>query len=119
MSRIGRLNPHFKPAFDGLKIATALIEKILQTNTIIEAYLFGSAAEEKNTADSDLDILLVIPDGLSSKDYYKIVTTPFFSPIAVDWIIKNETDFKKECEIGGVAMIAKHQGKRLWPNGKQ
>ena len=118
MSRISRLNPHFKPAFDGMKIATDLIEKILQTHLLVEAYLFGSAAEEKNTADSDLDILLVVPDGLPPQEYYKIVNAPFFSPIAVDWIIKNETDFKRDCDIGGVAMIAKHQGKRLWPHGK-
>lgn len=118
MSRISRLDPNFKPAFDGLKIATELIEKIATAKPLIEAYLFGSAAENKNTSDSDLDILLVIPDGRDSKDYYQFVNTPFFSPIAVDWIIKSESAFQKESDIGGVAMIAKNQGKRIWPHGK-
>ncbi len=89
-----KLDPDFKPAFNGPLLAQDLIYKISKEFTILKAYLFGSSALAKNTNDSDLDILLVVPDHVDTKSYYKFVNTPFFSTVAVDWIIKTETDFE-------------------------
>lgn len=117
MSRLSRLNPHFKPAFDGFKIANDLLEKLAKSKPIHEAYLFGSAAEGKNSVDSDLDLLIVIPDDAIIKDYYEIVNAPFYSPVAVDWIFTTKVEFEKNREIGGVSRVAFLTGKKVWPNG--
>lgn len=108
-----KLNPHFKPAFDGPKIAQELITQVADSLPLCSAFLFGSAAIGRNTANSDLDILLVVPDEYDIKKYYQFVNKPHFSPVAVDWIIKTASDFEKEKEIGGVAMVAAQTGIEL------
>lgn len=61
MSRLLKLNPNFKPSFDGKAIAQNLIDKLIQNNFIIhKAILFGSAAKGLNDINSDLDIVIVI-----------------------------------------------------------
>lgn len=117
MSRLSRLNPHFKPAFDGFKIANDLLLKLSNAKTVSGAYLFGSAAEGRNSADSDLDLLVIIPNESSVKEYYETVNVPFFSPVAVDWIFITENEFSKNREIGGVSRVAFLTGKKVWPHG--
>lgn len=117
MSRLSRLNPHFKPAFDGFKIAKELLLKLSQSLEISEAYIFGSCAEGKNTENSDLDLLVIIPNESEVKEYYRIVNTPFFSPVAVDWIFVTKEEFLKNREVGGISRVAFITGKRVWSNG--
>jgi hypothetical protein len=112
-----KLDPDFEPAFDGPKMAQDLIYKIPKELPISKAYLFGSAAVAKNTPDSDLDIFLVVPDHLDIKSYYKFVNAPFFSIVAVDWIIKSQTEFESLKLIGGISMIASQNGIELKTNG--
>lgn len=114
-----KLNPNFEPAFDGPSLAKSLISKIADVMPVTKAYLFGSAASGRNTADSDLDILLIVPDGVETKKYYQFVNTPHFSPIAVDWIIKSVSDFEKDRELGGIAMIAAQTGIELKAHGSK
>ncbi len=92
-----------------------MIEKLLLTLSVDQAFLFGSASVGKNTSDSDLDILIVIPDSEIADTYYKSVNKAFFSPVAVDWIIKKKSDFEMEKEIGGVSRVAYLTGKRIYP----
>lgn len=113
MSRLLKLNPHFQPAFSGLQVAKDLgsklrKESLAEKKPILDIYLFGSAAEGKNTIHSDLDLLVVVPDNQQNdiKSYYSIVTKPHFSPYAVDWIFKTESEFNTNKEIGGVCRIA-------------
>lgn len=108
-----KLDPHLKPAFDGPKTAQQLISKLTAAKPVVAAYLFGSAAVGRNTADSDLDILLVVPDGSDIKKYHQFVNTAHFSPVAVDWIIKTASDFEKDQKIGGIAMVAAQTGIKL------
>ncbi|MBK7961433.1 MAG: nucleotidyltransferase domain-containing protein [Bdellovibrionales bacterium] len=56
MSSIYRLDPNFVQAFDGYKIAQDLIRKLITQKPVLRAILFGSAAEHRNTSNSDLDI---------------------------------------------------------------
>ena len=114
-----KLNPHFKPAFNGPLIAQQLVSKVADAKPVVVAYLFGSAALGKNTSNSDLDILLVVPDGSDIKKYHQFVNTPYFSPVAVDWIIKSTGDFEKDKNIGGVAMIAIQTGIELKVHGSK
>lgn len=111
------LDPNFKPAFDGQRLAQDLIDKVSAQSPVVAAYLFGSSSVGKNTADSDIDILLVIPDGTDVKAYYKFVSTPFFSTTAVDWIIKTKIEFENSRQIGGISMVASATGIELKING--
>lgn len=112
MSGLHRLNPKFQPAFDGPALAKGLIHKLRNQFAvpILEAYLFGSAAEGKNTVDSDLDLLIVLPDGYDLKSLYKIVYQPLFSPVATDWILISNSDFHLNKDIGGVSFVATRTG---------
>lgn len=123
MSRLLRLNPHFQPAFPGLQAAKDIGDKLLKTSlaekkSILTIYLFGSAAEGKNTINSDLDLLVIIPDSQQNdlKGYYSIVSKPHFSPYAVDWIFKTESEFAANKDIGGVCRIAHLNGIKVWSN---
>jgi predicted nucleotidyltransferase len=111
-----RLDPDFKPAFDGPQLAQELIYKVAASLPLEAAFLFGSASRQKNTPDSDLDIILVVPEDASIKEYYRFVNQPFFSRISVDWIIKTKTEFENEKMIGGVSMVAFQTGIELKAN---
>jgi len=45
------------------------------------------------------------------------VHAPFFSDVAVDWIIQTKSDFETKKKIGGVSMIAFESGIELLKNG--
>lgn len=114
MSKLNRLNPNFKPAFDGPQKALEIILKLKDRRAILAAYLFGSAAKGKNTENSDLDLLVVIEDKDDQKDFFKIVQEPFFANIAIDWIFKNESEFNIEKNKGGVCFIATTEGIKIY-----
>lgn len=113
MKGLERLNPKFKSPIDGEKIAKELISKLSERVSILEAYLFGSAVEGRMTRDSDIDLLVIIADDASDGEVYAEVNKPFFSSIAVDWIVLHRSQFDQKKNYGGVAFIAFHQGKKL------
>ena len=118
MSGLQKLNPNFKPAFDGKKIATELISKLVNSTQIEKAFLFGSCVEERNDESSDLDILLVVPDTQNIQNIFKIVNQPLFSPIATDWIIKTNSEYQIGLQEGGICRIATTQGIKIYSNDK-
>lgn len=115
MSRLLRLDPNFKPAFDGLKAAREVVEKLSGFAPVEAAYLFGSSAKGKNTTDSDLDIVVVIPDSQSLETYIKIVGRSHFSPVAVDWIFKTRSEFDRQLVEGGISRLAQLDGVKVYP----
>lgn len=114
MSRLLRLSPNFRAAFDGPKIARDVVNKLAAQAEIKQAYLFGSSAEGRNTVDSDLDILVVIPESSSKASYSAIVGTPFFSPVAVDWIFVSQSEFDQQLQVGGVVQVAVLTGVKIF-----
>jgi predicted nucleotidyltransferase len=114
MSQLLKLNPNFVPAFDGKIEAEKLVKKLNDSIKVEEAYLFGSSAIDKNTIDSDLDILVIVPDKSDRKIYFKLVSQKNFSKIATDWIFMTQSEFDLNQNIGGVAMIAKQQGVKIF-----
>lgn len=116
MSRLSRLNPNrLTPPFDGEAIAKSLIEKLHQQVALVEVYLFGSCVTQDNDSDSDIDLLVVVESLSDVKAVHKVVQTGFFSPVAVDWIVKPKADFDLQKEKGGVSFIAYHHGRKLFP----
>lgn len=99
--------------FDPIEKARGLISKLSTQVKIEEAYLFGSGVNGKMTPDSDLDILVVFSDQPKVKLAYGVVSKPYFSDIAVDWIFKTKKDFQGRKEIGGVCFEAFHHGVKL------
>ncbi len=118
MSKLARLNPKFKPAFDGVSAARQAVLRLQQQSvSIIEAYLFGSAAVGKNTADSDLDILVVIPQDADLRTYFQACQKPGISDIATDWLFKKQDEFLSEIQNGGISRIAVSEGVKVFPDG--
>ncbi len=117
MSNLSKLNPNFKPAFDGVKIAKETVARLHLAIPILEAYLFGSAAIHKNTDDSDLDILVVIEDHTKIKDYFLASQQPGLSSMATDWIFKHKSEFESELLNGGISRVATQEGIKVFPNG--
>jgi predicted nucleotidyltransferase len=116
MSKLSKLNSNRPPPpFDGEAIAKSLIEKLRQQVTVVEVYLFGSCVTQENDSDSDIDLLVVVETLSEVKAVHKAVQTGFFSPVAVDWIVKPRADFELQKEKGGVSFIAFHHGKKLYP----
>ena len=111
------LDPKYQPPFDGVAKAQALVYKLSAQKQVIKAFLFGSCVGGKNTENSDIDILVVIPDGTNLKDYYKVVTAPYFSDTATDWIFKTAAEYAKEKDLGGVAFVATQTGLKLKIHG--
>ena len=113
MSAFSKLNPNHIPPFDGPSLALSLVKKIHNEIPIQKAILFGSAAINRHDENSDLDIFLTVQNSEEIKLVYKIVQSPFFSPVAVDWIIKTESEFNAQCDVGGICLIVKETGKEL------
>ena len=117
MSNLSKLNPKFEPAFDGIKIAKDAVERLHTIIPILEAYLFGSSANHKNTVDSDLDILVIIENDANIKDYFVASQKPGLSSIATDWIFKYKSEFEDELQTGGISRVATQEGVKVFPNG--
>lgn len=113
MSSLSKLNPNRIPPFDGMTLATNLVSKIFQKIEIQNALLFGSACSNEHSENSDLDILIVVKTQAQIKSVYDIVQTPYFSPVAVDWIIKTKTDFDHHKDIGGICFVAHNFGREI------
>ncbi|HEY8270722.1 MAG TPA: nucleotidyltransferase domain-containing protein, partial [Pseudobdellovibrionaceae bacterium] len=108
MSSLSKLNRNRTPPFDGIKKASELVHKLASEMALHQAYLFGSAANNEHTLDSDLDILVVVESTSDIAKLYKIVQRPFFSSVAVDWIVKSRAEFSKMKDVGGVCFVAFH-----------
>lgn len=81
----------------------------------IKIILFGSAAENKMTDQSDFDYLVIHSNHEAIKraqhnlrPYYPLSKYP------VDIIWVTETEFKTKCDVGGICFVAAREGKVLY-----
>jgi predicted nucleotidyltransferase len=93
--------------------AVDVLNAIPSQDLILEAYLFGSAANGNFTVNSDLDFLVVTKDFAAVRQLRKEVYAPRFSDVAIDWIFKTKESFDERKQIGGVCFIAFREGIRL------
>jgi predicted nucleotidyltransferase len=85
-------------------------EQIIQlVNRIVEAVhplriiLFGSAARGEMGPDSDVDVLVVMPEGTHRRHTAQFLHTQFFGiPLAVDVIVVTPTDLEKYGQSKGM-----------------
>ncbi|MCX7979363.1 MAG: nucleotidyltransferase domain-containing protein [Bdellovibrionaceae bacterium] len=111
--RLLKLRPDPKLNAWALGKAHEVLGSIPSKHLILEAYLFGSAAEGTFTHDSDLDFLIVVANEEHAKILQAEVLRPGFTDIAVDWIFKTKESFEARKKIGGVCFIAHNNGRRL------
>ncbi|MHB0912792.1 MAG: nucleotidyltransferase domain-containing protein [Armatimonadota bacterium] len=73
-----------------------LVERILQVAKPVRIILFGSAARGEMTADSDVDVLVVVPDGTprrkTAQDIYRNMIG---FDLAVDVVVATESDIRE------------------------
>ena len=98
------------------QILDELIRRILQVVQPKQVILFGSAAREEMNSESDLDILVVMPDGIhrrrTAQTIYRSLTG---LGVAKDIIVVTETDVKEHGENTSLALYpALREGKELY-----
>lgn len=81
----------------------------------VRVYLFGSAARNEMTDSSDLDLLVVLPDGENIKEAVKkYYSRPKTHSWPVDILFMEEAEFARKSQLGGVAMLCAQEGQVLF-----
>lgn len=72
-----------------------LVERILQVVKPVKIIMFGSAARGTMTSNSDIDVLVIVPDGVPRrKTAQDIYQNMIGYGLAVDVVVATETDLK-------------------------
>lgn len=93
--------------------AAEVLASIPSQDLILDAYLFGSAVDGNFTSDSDLDLLVVVPDQAAIIKLQKEVYSPRFTDVAIDWILRTQESFETRKLEGGVCFVAAQSGMKL------
>lgn len=83
-------------------------------SSLIDVYLFGSAARGVATMhpNSDIDLCVVVDASVNIKDLYGKL--PISKQVPVDWIIVSQADFDaKVAQKHGVYAVIAQEGRRL------
>ena len=87
------------------------LKRILDTAEPVVVYLFGSGARNEMTQASDLDFLIVLPDGAAvRKIKQKYYNSSQERKVAVDAIFVTESQYRQRSKIGGVCMVCHDEG---------
>lgn len=99
------------------KLLKELVQKITSVNKKVRIFLFGSFVEDRFTQASDLDIAVILPDGIDIKKYRKALFSQ--APLSKDWpldlIILSELEYETKKHVGGVCFDINESGKELYP----
>ena len=96
------------------------LRRVLQTDVkkhLKEVILFGSAIDYELTELSDIDMCVIVKNGVDIKIVKKIL---FNAPreaddkIPYDLLILEEGVYLKKCETGGVCEIIKKEGRSIY-----
>ncbi len=88
---------------------------ILASCDPINVFLFGSAARDDMTEDSDLDLLVVVADSANLKEIKKKYYCRRKSHMwPVDILFMKQSAFQAKSGIGGVAMLCIQEGVLLF-----
>lgn len=82
-------------------------------------YLFGSAARDEATDQSDLDFLVVLGDELYFRHARRKLRDAYpLSQLPVDLVWVSESEFLERSSMGGVCMDAVQEGRLLFQGKK-
>jgi predicted nucleotidyltransferase len=94
----------------------ALVQRIVEAVHPLRIILFGSAARGESGPDSDVDLLVVMPDGTHRLDTMQFLHTRLFGiPLAVDILVATPEDLSRHANsIGLIYRTILDEGKELY-----
>jgi predicted nucleotidyltransferase len=93
-----------------------LVRRIVEAVHPLKIVLFGSAARGEMGRDSDVDVMVVMPEGTHRRHTAQFLYTQLWGiPFAVDIIVATESDLR-ECadDIGFIYHTVLREGKQLY-----
>ena len=110
LRRISEQDPYWETLLKGI------IARVLQIEPAVTIYIFGSFVENRFTAESDLDLAVIVPDEASPKAFLqKIYQAGRLSDWPLDLLVFRKSDFAKKSQIGGVCFDIRESGIELFP----
>lgn len=93
-----------------------LVRRIVEAVHPLRIILFGSAARGEMGPDSDLDVLVVMPDGTHRRHTGEYLHTQLFGiPYGIDIMVATPTDLEKHRHnIGLIYYAILDEGKELY-----
>lgn len=80
-----------------------LVKRVRTTTQTSRILLFGSAARDAMTADSDIDVLVIVPDGISRRHATQAIYRRLYGfPVATDIVVVTEGDVTRFAQIEGL-----------------
>jgi predicted nucleotidyltransferase len=97
-------------------ILEQLIARIVGAVHPLRIILFGSAARGEAGADSDVDLLVVMPDGTHRRETMQYLHTQLFGiPVAVDILVATPTDLEQHRDnIGLIYHTVLKEGREVY-----
>lgn len=91
-----------------------ILSKALSVEKEAEVYLFGSMVTNRQNAESDIDIAIIIPDHWKTRDFLvQLYRLRPLSPWPLDLVVFKKTTFNEKSKIGGVCFDILNEGRLL------
>ena len=93
-----------------------LMRRIVEAVRPLRIIMFGSAARGETGPDSDVDLLVVMPDGTHRRHTAQFIHTQLFGiPLAVDVLVATPTDLAKHRDnIGLIYRTILEEGREIY-----
>ena len=93
-----------------------IVQRVVDAFHPLRIVLFGSAARGETGKDSDIDLLVIMPEGTPRLDTAeKLYMTMFGVPVAVDFLVATPSDLERNREnIGLIYRTILREGKELY-----
>ena len=93
-----------------------IVERIVKTVSPLRIVLFGSAARDESGPASDLDVLVVMPEGTHRRHTAQLLYERLYGiPVPVDIVVATPTDLDTHRDtIGLVYRSALREGRELY-----
>jgi len=93
-----------------------LVQRIVSTVQPLRVILFGSAARGEMGADSDIDVMVVMPDGTHRRHTAEMLHRQFFGiPYGIDVVVATPADLEKyRHSVGLIYRTILDEGRELY-----
>ncbi len=93
-----------------------MVERVLSCEPSATIFIFGSFASGRFTAESDLDIAVIVPDEVNTKKFYdQLFEKRQITDWPLDIVFLKKSQFEHRSQIGGVCFDIRETGKMLHP----
>jgi len=93
-----------------------ILQRVIEAVHPLRVILFGSAARGEMTPDSDVDLLVVMPDGTHRRHTMEYLHTRFSGlPLPVEVVVATPTDLERYGRsVGLIYRAALEEGRELY-----